>query len=537
MKMKKVIATTLAALLLVGATGCGTDANEQRELTETEQAKIAASIPDYSTSDKQFEFFAYSAASDGYWEDYGVEYYCGQDLRNVEQFTMYKEAGLTFMHPQGSIAIQATDNFVYSSSGVKKVLDLAQETGNRVIVPDYRLYGLVGDISNGIAAYESNDEATIAAYADQYGVFTDEGEVDQTALENKLREFMGEYSQHPAFFGVVLPDEPGTAKFTGYGEVYRAIKRVYPNAFQLCNLLPPAGFGAEALDGIEVTEEEIAEFENTTDKMRLARWKKYITYFLEETQIDYLMYDQYPLTTGNVHYLYMRGLQIAAQVCKEKGVDFYLVTQTMTIRGNGSSNNRVISAEDAAWLNNMLLGYGVKTIGYYTYFDRGNTQTETYLDGCSFVTHFGEKTSVYTIMQNVMKQNQQFAPTILSFDYTASAVYSAANNQYVNASANNCTEYGTFAKLSGVSVNQETALVTELYDSQNSRYMYMLQNVVDPEYTTAKSYQTGTLTFNEAYAYAVVWKNGERTVVRLKDNAYTVKQHPGEAVYVIPFNA
>lgn len=533
MKGKKFISLALSALMTFGLVACGGEeiAPTQRVLTSEEIAKIADKIPDYANSGKSFDFFGYSSISNGYWSEYGVEYYCGEDLRTAEQFTMYKDAGFTIMHPQSIAGIQSGDNFVYESSPIKEVMDLAAATGNtKVIVSDYRINGVIRSISDGTKAVKEN---TFGNFMDTYEVFTDEGEVDQTALENIIKSYMEKYTTHEAYFGVLLPDEPAASNFVGYGHVYRAIKRVYPDSYTLANILPPAGFNTESLDNIQLTEEQIAEFANTTASKRLTAWKIYITSFLEETQIDYLMYDQYPATSNGMHDLYVRGLQVAAQVCKEKGVQLNFVAQTMTL-----NDSRLIDAPTAAWINNMLVGLGVQTIGYFTYFERDCTDVETYSYGSSFVNHFGEKTKLYDIMQKIMSDNQKFAPTVLSFKFNASNVYIAeGTNKYMGGYVMNATCNDTFAKVSKVAVDKESALVTELVNATDNRYMYMVQNIVDPTYTGTGSYQTTTLSFNETYNYAVVWKNGESQVVSLVNNQYTVTQHPGEAVYVIPFNA
>ena len=530
MKMKKIISLVLSTLIVFGMSACNKQ-DGQRVLTDKEIAKLGNAIPDYSASGKSFDFFGYSSISNGYWTEYGVEYYCGEDLRTEEQYKMYKDAGFTILHPQSIAGIQSADNFVYESSPIKEVMDMAQATGNtKVIVSDYRINGVVSSISSGCKAVRENK---FGEFTDTYEVFTDAGEVDQTALENVLKGYMEKYTTHPAFYGVLLPDEPSATNFVGYGQVYRAIKRVYPTAFTLANILPPAGFKTESLDDITLTDEQIAEFTGTSAPERLAAWKIYITSFLEETQIDYLMYDQYPATSNGMHDLYIRGLQVAAEVCKAKGVQLNFVAQTMTL-----NDSRYIDAPTAEWINNMLVGLGVQTIGYFTYFERDCTDIETYSYGSTFVNHFGEKTKLYDIMQKIMADNQKFAPTVLSFTFNASNVYVAeGTNKYMGGYVMNSSRKDTFTKVSSVAVDKESVLVTELVNKADSRYMYMVQNIVDPVYTGTGSYQTTTLTFNEEYEYAVVWTNGEKQVVSLENNQYTVTQHPGQAVYVIPFNA
>jgi len=531
--MKRIICLILTAFLLFGCSfGCAGN-KEQRELTEKELQKIADKIPDYSSKTHQFELFAYSAASNGYFTDSSGEYYVGESLCNVEKFTLYKDCGFTFMHPQSCIEIQATDNFTYKGSRVESFLDTAEEAGTgRVIIPDYRFNALLQQTDIGLEAYASGDQAKIAAFKDTYGIFVDQT-LSLERLDAKVKEFMGEYAQHPAFYGVILWDEVSAKLFEGYAEVYKAIKRCFPDAYCLCNLFPPAGlvgtFSDEFLSPYTVTDEEIAEFQHVGDGKRFAMFKKYISIFLDMTGIDYLMYDQYPMLNESIHNTYILGLQIAAEACKERGISFGFVTQSYGVSGG----HRLISDEDATWLNNMLLGFGVDTIGYYTYYPRGG-------DGGNFVDAFGDPTSVYYTYQAVNKRIQTFAPTILSFKYKQSQIIRAEGDINFNSSyLTNGISTGAFSNVSKVVVDKETVLVNELYDEENKRSMYMIQNVVDTIFTGSKSWQTTTLEFNEDYEYALVYENGngEGKVVKLVENKFTTTQHPGQAVFVIPFNA
>lgn len=537
MRIKKnAIATALGVFLTIGAAGCGEATPIQRELTESELAQISAFVPDYSSSTKQFEFFGYSAVSNGYWTENGVNYYAGENLVNLEKLTLYKDAGMTFMHPQGHLGIQAADNFIYEGSALEYLFNEAQAAGiGRVIVPDFRFNAFLQYLDKGLAAHEAGEEEIVAyeqllekdkgtiSWINDW--FTVDGELDLEQVDETVKLFMGEYSQHESFFGVILWDEVSWALFDGYAQVYKAIKRNYPDAYTLCNLFPPV-FNETIFEGIEVTEEEKAKYSHTQEKETFAKWEKYISTFIDKTGIDYLMWDQYPLTENGVHRNYLLGLQIAAKVCQEKGVKFQFVTQSYS-----PDNKRVVNAEDANWLNNMLLGFGVSTLGYYTYYPRTGESIG------NFVNFFGEPTDLYYVYQEVHKRNQAFAPTILCFNYQQSVVIVNENSSYSGQYITNGISTGDFAKVSSVDVDKETALITELYDGENERYMYMVQNVVDARYTGSKSWQTTTLHFSENYGYALVYKNGgEKQVLKLVNNEYTVTQHPGEAMYVIPFN-
>ena len=74
-----------------------------------------------------------------------------------------------------------------------------------------------------------------------------------------------------------------------------------------------------------------------------------------------------------------------------------------------------------------------------------------------------------------------------------------------------------------------------VYDAENDRYMYMAMNIVDPIYQGSTVYQTITLEFAPEYKYAVVYKNGEKSLYRLENSKLNVKGAPGDASFVIPF--
>jgi hypothetical protein len=215
-----------------------------------------------------------------------------------------------------------------------------------------------------------------------------------------------------------------------------------------------------------------------------------------------------------------------------------MVTQTFEMNSNGVRSMRTLTKSGADWLNNMLLGFGVKEISYFTYFTRTESRTdgESFPDQGSFVTLYGKKTPVYDMMQTIMSNNQRFAPTVLQFKYKKSGIFtkaplahSAPHIQYMDHNMQ------TYDKVTSVSVNKECAMVNEMYDEENKRYMYMAMNIVDPIYQGSTVYQTITLEFAPEYKYAVVYRDGEKQYYKLNDSKLNIKAAPGEASFVIPF--
>ena len=190
-------------------------------------------------------------------------------------------------------------------------------------------------------------------------------------------------------------------------------------------------------------------------------------------------------------------------------------------------------------MNNILLAFGVRQISYYTYTAKSDNATSHFnVNEGAFVTRDGKKTPVYDYYQKIMAENQKFAPVIFNFTYQGSRVYEADGAKY---GATYCSKEWventhTFAELKDVCVDKEFALVTELYDAENGRYMYCVQNVVDSARKGEDVFQTTVLTFDAAkYKYAAIYRNGERTLQALENGKLTVKNAAGEAVFVIPY--
>ena len=495
--------------------------------------------PDYSASTKQFDFYGYSALIDG-WNIDGVDYDVEEDYLSVERIKEYKDAGMTIYFPQAAAAVSETVADDFENSAAKRALDYSLEAGiDKVILCDYRIQSLTkANFGSDAQIKEMVADGTIYNH-EKYGLI---GEGKQFATEADLDAFVEDclslYIDHEAFYGIMLGDEPFFYHSKSYGEMYRSIKRVSEKLGKEVYIqynLNPIGIA----NGEETRSWRCPPLENTdgmdeTERM-IAAYDAYLRLFMDETGAEYLQFDHYPLYSAEkVTEIYFVGLQIAAKVAKEYDVEFYFVTQTFNMT-DGATVRRTLSEADLYWLNNMLLGFGIKQISYFTYFTKADNNREHFKDGQSFLTWEGEKTDIYYWMQKIMAEEQKLAPTILNFDYVTSQVYRSPNAVFNFAHVMYKIDTPAFTKVTNVDVNKEVALVTELYDDETGNYMYMFQNVIDPIKKGSKAYQTITATFAEEYKYAAVYVKGERTLVALDNGTLTLKHKPGEATYVIPY--
>ncbi len=485
---------------------------------------------DYANSTLQFDFYGYSSASDGRYNWDGTWHDVGEDFRTAERVKEYKDAGFTIYFPQSAAAFSG--NEAYESSQAKKAMDNAIEAGiDKVILMDPRIQTISKSEKPAIGN-------TFNFNGKEYNI---QSEADLDAM---ITEFMAPYRTHEAFYGIMLGDEPFYKMATAYGQVYKSIKRVAPDCFIQYNLNPiTAGTGVGADGGLNINARfpALAEGDEgygedlNEDTELILRYEKYLNLFLDSTGADFLQYDQYPFRHADkVDEYYLLGLQVAASIVKERNLKFYFVTQTYG-QTDGVPNPRMLREKDLYWMNNMLLGFGIKQISYFTYFTKQDNTTEHFIDGNSFLTWKGEKTNIYHWMKQIMAEEQKIAPTILSFNYNTSKIYLQMPTVFNSTYAMRSIETPDFVALKDVQVNKEVGLVTELYDAEKDNYMYMVQNITDTQFRGSKTYQTTTLTFDAQYKYAMVFVKGKKKFVKLNKGKITFKHFPGEATYVMPY--
>ncbi len=453
--------------------------------------------------DKKVGLYAYTPPNDGTFTLDGVDYNCGTDFRTVEHYTTYRECGFNILLGQMSAHYTGEP---WETSTAKKVMDTVQASGiNKFILLDGRLSRI------------SREKGGIIGEGKEFA--------DEKALDAYVENCMKDYVKHPIFYGVQLVDEPFPSLLKALGQTYRAIKRVCPNAFIQCNLNPPHfQFNSSMLP-----------YEGDFSM----RYKAYVKEFLDETGADYFMSDIYPINpdeNGSIYRMYFRGLQISAEIAAERGVKFFVVMQSMWYRMNGAVNWRKLQREDMFYQANALLGFGVKEFSYFTYWSKYQCNINDYYfpDGSAIVTRKGEPTEIYHAVKDVNEMINKLWPVIQDFEYVADA-----NNAHWPCKSRpmflvplNCKP---LKNVISFTPDKEVALISEMYDKKNDRYLYRLMNASDPYFGKEFGVQTTEIQFDKKFRYADVFTDGEWKTVELVDGKYTAKLMPGFADYVLVY--
>ncbi len=545
-KLTKILSLALTVMLLLPTATANAKSDKSSD-------GVPTALAEYLDSGKQFDYYGYSCIRGSTFRMGTSTYDIGYSMVNEYYINQFYDSGMVVLQAQATAPANALmeDDDYYNKSTLKYVLDTAHELGydNSVLITDNRFYVPYNGALNYANANGIIDHT-------QLTLFKAEGELDfaqqyrsEEELDNDVEKWLLRYCEHPAFKGVMLPDEPPYKTLRVIGQLYQSIRRVEKKLKEAgklsvdkiminANMLPyyPNLIVAGTMP---VVEESFAETKRNRDD---ESYRRYLDTFMAESKASELGIDIYPLVDTGVYRCYILNLQLAAETAKKYGAKISIVSQTTTY-----GNTRIMSMEDMTYLNNILMGFGAGNIGYYTYFTADGNESYVFNDWGSCISRFGDVTDVYYHVQKINAIGQTFAPVVLNFNYKTSKTYvvddpAAPISTHV-AHMNWAEQYlhkdkfEAFTKLTKLDLNKEMAVVTELVDGKGN-YMYMLMNTVDPMFIGSNSYETITATFTKEYTHAWVWKNGKYRVEKLdKNHALTVKVAAGEAEFVMPFKA
>lgn len=453
----------------------------------------------YEGNQKVFHLYAYAppGCETG---DYVVGQNVDGSLRTVERYKEYKNVGFN-MFMSGCTATYYGEE--WQSSMCKKVMDMVYEAGiDKYIVGDQAFYEL-SCAKDGIV-----------------------GEGKRFATEAELDAFVADrikdYSQHPAYCGIYLKDEPHFYYLKAFGEICRSLKRVSPKTYVYCNLLP--------LDTLRWMDER---YPAGGDLME--RRTKYLEMFLDETGCDYIMYDDYPFCHAKENkVLYLRCMQHAAELCRDRGVEFRFVAQSFSMWIGGQEYNWVPNEQEMRYQLNLLLGFGVRDLGFFTYLPHGANAIENFPNDGAMITREGKIMPLYYDTQKVLKELQEIIPVVTKFEYRHSAYAVKTFNSYLKQ-----LDYMKNDKLINVesfTTDREGVLVNELYDQANDQYLYRVINLTEVRCEQEEGHKQNTvIQFDKKFQFADVFENGKWSKVALKDGVLNVSLFAGDSVYVLVY--
>lgn len=478
---------------------------------------------DQQNSLLRMPIFAYSPPSDGMIRISGKHVFLGTDFRTAERYKEYAECGFNVLHTQSTGTYVGEE---WETCKTKRVMDAAYEGGvDKVIVSDDRVYWL-SRAENGLFGDEEF-AADVQFYGKRKKQFKDEAELDEY-----LRWCLAPYINHPAFYGVHLVDEPRHTLFPAIGQVYRALKRVCPKIYIMCNLFPM------------ITLNATNYFFPGTGSL-FDRFKGYLNGFIDATGADYIQFDMYPFSVEQIpnsgeamHRLYVKAVQIASEVARERDVDFCMVAQSFSMYKGGRLSTRLPEEDEMEWQQNLLLGMGIKRLAYYTYWSSAykDIYGEFRPPDGAIMSDTGERTRLYPVVQRLNAIIAKLSPVILNFKLKKMQFFiqppMMTHTFYLENINQEYVEKVTMSALS-----HDVAFIFEHYDEKRKQYMHVVMNGAQPYYkgNLENVNQTIELQFSKEFSKIDVFCGNEWKTVDLVDGKYTTQLQPGQAEYILPY--
>ena len=532
MKKRLIKLITLVMSLILGCStlfGC------------TESSMVSATLPegyyfpDYTIEDsgKTYESFAYGGTRgmNAFTID-GVTIKNDIDFSSKEKLQEYKDAGFTVLFM----------TFADDDENLR-VMDIAHELGLKCIITDFFI--LDGITNTGKLIDESNPYPIVGRKYQN---------MDQ--LKEALKEQLSVYCSHPAFFGLNLRDEPVISYLEDYGDMYRGIRA--------------AETELKKHDGTYFKEEEIYLHANllplgindakqywddpSTEGVDYATlgeaYEKYVRAFLEATGANHFSVDIYEFRSDGVFPGFFSTMQMFRKACKDYGAEMTYVQQSFnTFTGASESYARVTRAEMMSETYTAI-GMGVTHFSYYTYLPYA-AQSVT---GTHTINHFmtwdGEKTNVYYFGQAAMKEAKFLSNIVYNYDWLGSNFVITSGSMrfgtapYLGSRLDTNTSTGApfdlehkfeLIDLEDVKIDNDIVYISELKDSKNDLYMYMIQNVLNPRDAEIDTTDINVeVNFGTGYDWVAEISGGVINYVKLDGGVYKTSLSAGYANFVVP---
>ncbi len=195
----------------------------------------------------------------------------------------------------------------------------------------------------------------------------------------------------PACLGYKVRDEPSAGDFAGLGQRVREIRAARPGKLAYINLFP--SFASPAQLGTPTYEQHVSKF-------------------LEQTPVDVLSFDRYPIMTPTVDDRpgYLENLAVIRQHALKAGIPFWNFFNIMPFGPHFDPTEAQV-----AWQIYTSLAYGAKGVLYFCYWTpRGGE----FPKGGAIITADGRPTRHYDQARRINARIKNLGPTLMKLTST-----------------------------------------------------------------------------------------------------------------------
>lgn len=362
------------------------------------------------------------------------------DFRTLERYQEYKDCGFDEIMFAGETKYMGEE---FETSDLKKMLDLSLACDLKATVFDGRILNLTVQAQRSIIGELFDTEEELDAY---------------------LKECVKDYSKHPAFYGVVIIDEPFIERAPVIHQIAKAMKRVLPTAFVHTCFNP-----LSCVEGGPMQEVVLGK-----DGDGYEAYGYYIDQ-MSVPELGYWGYDDYPFKYWEgapIVPKYITTQQFVAKRCKKNNLPFHMTLQSYANDVvDRKGNPRMLDKDDLYWLANLALGFGAKKFYYYTYW-RFTTRGALERPDIAIMDDDGSKI-LYDEVQSTNELIRRTFPFISEYTYEGSQLFAAPNGN-PSTQGLESEDLGVFAECN----SEAPILLNKLSDGKNN--IYMVFNVRAP---------------------------------------------------------
>ena len=442
-------------------------------------------------------------------------------------FEDYKAAGLSFLMPEGDAFFGkrlTKDGFVeepdFEKSDLYQYMSMAKKHGLGVYPTMHELFD---DMTHGKCPF---------------------GEKEKAELKHFIKTVQAYFPE--TFQGIMLTDEPSYELLDRVKEIVEylqsdEIKVIKPDLDIFASMLPM--YGAMRTFSPNTTEEKYQKMRNTKER------KDAYHYYIEkcaratgEISIDYysLIYE-----TGIAPSYYL-NLEIAAEIGKKMGCPLTLTLQSQRldeIKNQQTGRSRIIYRtplyNDMRWQTYSALAFGVKRLGYYTFWTHYDTGGAAEQKNTMVVYDLAEesgyrKTEIYQAVKEVNREILAFDHVFLRFDWQGCRVIKKSRERNIRM-VHAGYEGGTLKAADGT----RDTLIGCMQNPEDGAEGYWVVNADNPSWCMENDVE---LVFENADR-CIYYRKGKEYDVSLtrmpsedsRDGKFSIRLGVGEGVFVIPY--
>lgn len=433
-------------------------------------------------------------------------------------FSDYKDAGFSYILPEGDAFYGEN----ISESGLRKEPVFAKSDLYRFMQKARK---------HQLAVYPSSRAILDEIKLDKGLMSKEERAHVKDFIETVKREFPD------VFTGILITDEPKIQVDYRVEECIRYMRELAPELDIFASQFPSYG-SIDCFDR-EYTKEKYGDMPITYE-MKEVYYREYVKCY--GRMFGEFSFDHYPImgeSSSRLCPVFIRNLETVAEIAKEENFPISITLQAFRMdkeydseKGRGIEMFALPSYEDIRYQVYISLAFGVKRIGYFTFWQHYNEGFREVFPTSMLVYDEAEecgyrKTSIYDAVKKVNDQILKFDHVFLHYDWKGARLIRKSDDENLQfAICDYEDEY-----LTDINAKRD-ALIGYMENPEDERNGYWIVNAYNPYF-----FEWNEMSMRFAGATNLLYyRAGREYDIKLpEDGIFSIRLGAGEGIFVIPY--